>query len=133
MGQRGSQAAATPVPKYQKTVLLIEKTFGQVALCPTHVPVHQVQVEVVRLELVERVLDGQLDVLGVVVDLKQLRGDEDLGTGDARGADTLPDLLLVAVAPGAAAGSAGVVERVKVREKAASGVADMEECRRKVA
>jgi hypothetical protein len=32
--------------------------------------VHQVQVEVVSLELVERVLDGKLDVLGVVVDLK---------------------------------------------------------------
>jgi hypothetical protein len=72
--------------------------------------VHQVQVEVVSLELVERVLDGKLDVLGVVVDLKQLRGDEDLGTGDARGADTLSDLLLVAVAPGAAAGSARCAE-----------------------
>jgi hypothetical protein len=65
--------------------------------------VHQVQVEVVGAELLERVLDGELDVLRVVVDLKQLGGDEELGSVDARGSDTLSDLSLVLVSPGAAA------------------------------
>jgi hypothetical protein len=38
----------------------------------THVPVHEVQVKVVGTELLERVLNGELDVLGVMVDLEQL-------------------------------------------------------------
>lgn len=68
----------------------------------THVPVHQVQVQVVGPNLLERVLDGELNVFGVVVDLKQLGSDENLGSGDTRLADTLSDLILVTVTPGAA-------------------------------
>ena len=39
---------------------------------------------------------------GVVVDLEKLGSDEDLGSGNARSLDTLTNLALVLVTPGAA-------------------------------
>ncbi len=59
---------------------------GTAAQSRTHVPVHQVEVKVVGAELLECVLEGELDVLGVVVQLEELGGDPDLdrGTPEAR-------------------------------------------------
>ena len=64
---------------------------------------HEVKVQVVRAELLQGVLDGELDVLRVVVDLEELGGDEELLTGDTGVLDALSDLSLVLVTPGAAA------------------------------
>lgn len=70
----------------------------------THVPVHKVEIEVLEAQVLQGVLDGELDVLRVVVQLEKLRGDPELLSGDTRGLDTLADLGLVTVGPGAAAG-----------------------------
>lgn len=70
--------------------------------CGTYVPVHQVQVEVLKPELAESVLDCQRDVLGVVVQLEKLRGDKDFLTGDAGVLDALANFGLVTICPGTA-------------------------------
>lgn len=61
-------------------------------------------------KVLQGVLDGQLDVLGVVVQLKQLGGDENLLAGNTRVFDALADFGFVAVGPGAAAVSALLVQ-----------------------
>jgi hypothetical protein len=48
-----------------------------------HWPVNEVQVEVLELELGEGVVEGRLDVGGVVLSVPQLRGDEDVLTLEA--------------------------------------------------
>jgi hypothetical protein len=53
-------------------------------------------------EVLQGVLDGQLDVFGVVVQLKQLGSNEDVFALDARVLDALADFGFVAVRPGAA-------------------------------
>ena len=63
---------------------------------------HEVKVQVVRAELLQGVLDGELDVLRVVVDLKELGSDEELFTGDTGILDTLSNLAFVLVTPSAA-------------------------------
>lgn len=63
---------------------------------------HQVEIEVVGTELLQGVLNGELDMLGVVVNLEELGSDEKLGSVDTRSFDTLSDLTLVLVTPGAA-------------------------------
>lgn len=63
---------------------------------------HQVQIEVLQTQVLESVLDGQLDVFGVVVQLEQLGSDKDLFTRDTGRLDTLADLGFVTVRPGAA-------------------------------
>jgi hypothetical protein len=68
----------------------------------THVPVHEVKVQVVGTELLQGVLDSELDVLWVVVNLEQLGSDEELFTGDTGLLDTLSDLAFVLVAPSTA-------------------------------
>jgi hypothetical protein len=65
--------------------------------------VEEVQVEVLDTQVLQRVLDGQGDVLGVVVQLEELGGDPKLLTRDTSLLDTLSDLGLVSVCPGAAA------------------------------
>lgn len=56
----------------------------------------EVEVEVLEAEVLEGVLDGERDVLRVVVELEELGGDPELVTGDASLGDTLTDLGLVA-------------------------------------
>jgi hypothetical protein len=68
----------------------------------THVPVHEVKVEVLEAEVLQGVLDGQLDVLGVVVELEKLGGDPKLLSGDTGGLDTLTDFGLISVGPSTA-------------------------------
>ena len=60
-------------------------------------PVHVVEVDVVDVEELERVVEGLLDVLGVVHVVPQLGGQEDLLARHARVADALADGLLGAV------------------------------------
>jgi len=67
--------------------------------------VHEVEVKVVCPELLERVLEGHLDVLRVMVVLEELGGEPELLAGNTGSADTLADLALVLVAPSAAAAS----------------------------
>lgn len=55
----------------------------------------EVEVEVLKTEVLEGVLDGESDVLGVVVQLEELGGDPELLAGDTGGLDTLSDLGLV--------------------------------------
>lgn len=71
---------------------------------------HEVQVEVLETKVLQGVLDGELDVFGVVVELEELGGDKDLLAGDARVLDTLSDLGLVTVSPGTAVQSALALE-----------------------
>lgn len=61
-------------------------------------PVHQVEVEVVGLQ----VLEGLVEALGdaLVPGVVQLRGQPDLGPGHARRLDAVADLFLVAVGEG---------------------------------
>jgi hypothetical protein len=66
--------------------------------------VHEVQVEVLQAEVLQGVLDGQLNVFGVVVQLEELGGDENLLPSDTRLLDALSDLSLVSVGPSAAGG-----------------------------
>jgi hypothetical protein len=68
----------------------------------TYVPVHEVKVKVLETQVLQGVLDGQLDVFGVVVELEKLGGDPKLLSGDTGSLDTLSDLSLVSVSPGAA-------------------------------
>lgn len=56
----------------------------------------EVEVKVVNTKVLEGVLDGEGNVLGVVVELEELGGDPELLAGDARGLDTLTNLSLVA-------------------------------------
>jgi hypothetical protein len=76
----------------------------------THVPVHEVEVKVLEAEVLQGVLDGELDVFGVVVQLEELGGHKDLLTGDTGVLDTLSDLSLVTVGPGTAVQSALALE-----------------------
>lgn len=62
-------------------------------------PVHQVQVEVIRTQLVEGFLQT---LFGRSVErAPELGDDEDLGSGHARSLDALSDLVFVTVCPGA--------------------------------
>lgn len=63
---------------------------------------HEVQVEVLETEVLQGVLEGELDVLRVVVELKELGGDPKLLSWDTSGLDTLADFRLVSVGPGTA-------------------------------
>ncbi len=76
-----------------------ELTLGDVLGDESDVPVHEVKVEVLYAELVKGVLNGLTNV--VVVVLEELGGDPDLLTGNTRELDTLSDLVLVLVTPGA--------------------------------
>lgn len=76
-----------------------ELTSGDILGNESNVPVHEVKVEVLDAELVEGVLNGLTNV--VVVELEELGGDPDLLTGNTRELDTLSDLVLVLVTPGA--------------------------------
>lgn len=58
-------------------------------------PVHEVEVDVGGIEVLERGVNGLGDVLVPVV--VQLGGEPDLLTGNARGLDALADFLLVAI------------------------------------
>lgn len=73
--------------------------YGVLGGTEIHVPVHEVEVKVVGAELLERVLEGHLDVLRVVVVLEELGSDPDLLARHAGVLDPLADLLLVLVAP----------------------------------
>lgn len=55
----------------------------------------EVEVKVLKTEVLEGVLDGERNVLGVVVELEELGGDPELLAGDAGGLDALADLGLV--------------------------------------
>lgn len=61
-------------------------------------PVHQVQVDVVGLEILERRVDALFDAF--VPWVVELGGDPDLLAGDTGVLDTLTDLSLVAVGKG---------------------------------
>jgi hypothetical protein len=92
----------------------------------TYVPVHEVKVKVLETEVLQGVLDGQLDVLGVVVELEQLGSDPELFSGYTGSLDTLTDFGLISVGPGAAVGGSRVgggerKYRVKVEGKEGSG------------
>lgn len=63
-------------------------------------PVHEQKVDVAGLELLERLLNGLLDVLASVV--VHLGGEPELGSVDARVLDAVSDLLLVTVGLGTA-------------------------------
>jgi len=67
-----------------------------------YVPVHEVKVKVLETQVLQGVLDGQLDVFGVMVELEKLGGDPKLLSGDTGSLDSLSDLGLVSVSPGAA-------------------------------
>lgn len=82
---------------------------------------HEVEVKVVGTELLQGVLDGKLDVLGVVVDLEELGGDEELLSGDAGGLDTLSDLTLVLVTPSTAVRSALIGVGIRLASMAVGG------------
>jgi len=64
--------------------------------------VHQVQVEVFYTEIVESVLKGKLNVFRVMVQLKQLGGDEDLLTRDTGIPNALSNFGFISVCPSAA-------------------------------
>lgn len=74
-------------------------TGGDILGDESDVPVHEVKVKVLDVELVERVLDSLADV--VVVEFEELRGDPDVLTGNTRELDALSYLVLVLVTPGA--------------------------------
>ena len=76
----------------------------------THVPVHEVKVKVLETQVLQGVLDGQLDVFGVMMELEKLGGDPKLLSGDTGGLDSLSDLSLVSVSPGAANGQRSLSE-----------------------
>lgn len=68
----------------------------------TYVPVQQVQVEVLDTQVLQSVLASKLDVLRVVVEFKELRGNVDFLSRDTRSLETLADFLLVTIGPGTA-------------------------------
>ena len=63
---------------------------------------HEVEVEVIGIKLFQSVFQSKLDMFGVMVDLEELRGDENLGSGYARGFNTLTDLSFVGITPSTA-------------------------------
>lgn len=68
----------------------------------TYVPVQQVQVKVLDTQVLQSVLTSKLDVLGVVVELKELGGNVNFLSRDAGSLEALTDFLLVTVGPGTA-------------------------------
>lgn len=68
-------------------------------------PVNEVQVEVGRVEQLERLVDSSEDV--IVLGAPQLGRDEDVLASNAARLDALADLSLVAVDPGATARHVG--------------------------
>lgn len=62
----------------------------------------QVQVEVLDTQVLQSVLASKLDVLRVVVEFKELRGNVDFLSRDTRSLETLADFLLVTIGPGTA-------------------------------
>ena len=56
-------------------------------------PVDQVEVEILEAEVGQSATTRSLHILGVVLVVPELAGDEDLLPGHARGPDTLADLL----------------------------------------
>ena len=68
-----------------------------------HVPMQQVEVQVVCAQLLQGVLEGHLDVFRVVVVFEQFGSDEQLGSGDASSLDTVPNLGFITVTPCTAA------------------------------
>ena len=60
-------------------------------------PVHEEEVDVVGAQVLEGALDRGGGPLGLVVRVVDLRGDEQVLAGDARGLERRPDLGLVAV------------------------------------
>jgi hypothetical protein len=64
--------------------------------------VHEVKVKVFETQVLQGVLDGQLDVFGVVVEFEKLGSDPKLLSGDTGSLDSLSNLSLVSVSPGAA-------------------------------
>lgn len=75
---------------------------------------HEVKVEVLETEVLQSVLDGQLDVLGVVVKLKELGGNPKLLSGNTGCLDTLTDFGLISVGPGAATSEEDRIRRLEV-------------------
>jgi hypothetical protein len=65
--------------------------------------VHEIQVEVVGTKLLKGVLQGQLDVFGVVVVFEEFGSDEELFSGYTSSLDTFSNFTLVLVSPGATA------------------------------
>lgn len=80
------------------TISALRQKSGKV----TYVPVQQVQVEVLNTQVLQSVLASKLDVLRVVVELKELGGNVDFLSRDARSLETLTDFLLVTIGPGTA-------------------------------
>lgn len=78
-----------PFLSFTLSALLLASKTGRVATY------HQVQVDVVETQVLERSIDTLRDVL--VPGIVQLRGHEDLLARHARGPDALADLGLVAV------------------------------------
>lgn len=68
----------------------------------TYVPVQQVQVKVLDTQVLQSVLTSKLDVLWVVVELKELGGNVNFLSRDAGSLEALTDFLLVTVGPGTA-------------------------------
>lgn len=66
------------------------------------VPVQQVQVKVLDTQVLQSVLTSKFNVLGVVVELKELGGNVDFLSRDAGSLETLTDFLLVTIGPGTA-------------------------------
>lgn len=70
-----------------------ELASGDILGDESNVPVHEVQVEVLDIELVECVLDSLADM--VVVEFEELGGNPDFLTRNTGKLDTLTDLVLV--------------------------------------
>lgn len=68
----------------------------------TYVPVQQVQVKILDTQVLQSVLTSKLDVLWVVVELKELGGNVNFLSRDAGSLEALTDFLLVTVGPGTA-------------------------------
>lgn len=78
------------------------KTKNQEKKTTTYVPVQQVQVKVLDTQVLQSVLTSKFNVLGVVVELKELGGNVDFLSRDAGSLETLTDFLLVTIGPGTA-------------------------------
>jgi hypothetical protein len=57
--------------------------------------VHEVEVQVVDAEVLDGLVDGVADNLGLVVGVPQLAGDPDVFAVDARRGDALADLVFI--------------------------------------
>ncbi|KAI3477728.1 hypothetical protein L1887_60501 [Cichorium endivia] len=75
-------------------------------------PVHEVEVEVVCAEVLERVVERLFDVFWVVEAVPELGGDPELVTLDAGLLDAVGDGVLIAVGPGAVEVAEAGLERV---------------------